>query len=69
MEYGIEHSNIDEFWLDLCRKKPEIFTSDQRPIYEDFKRYLREFFAGLLCREKILHSDNAFFVGVEVNFL
>ena len=65
MEYGIDYPSIEEFWIDLCKKKSPIFGVELKPSQDDFKKYLKEFYAGLLCRQKLNHQDNAFFCGLD----
>lgn len=50
MEYGIDFPSIEEFWIELCKKKAPIFGVELKPSLDDFKKYLKEFYAGLLCR-------------------
>ena len=55
MEYGIDYPSVEEFWIELCKKKAPIFGVELKPSLDDFKKYLKEFYAGLLCRQKLNH--------------
>jgi chromodomain-helicase-DNA-binding protein 3/chromodomain-helicase-DNA-binding protein 4 len=52
--------------LSLQWFKPETFKSDYRPQFEDFRRYVKEFYAILLEYEQFLEKRNIVFCDLDV---
>ena len=66
LEFGMDFSSIDAFWLELLKSRPSAFKKDSKPGFSDFKKYLKEFYSALLFFKRLDKLDNAVFCGLSV---
>ncbi|KRX09098.1 Zinc finger, FYVE/PHD-type [Pseudocohnilembus persalinus] len=66
MQFGTEFDNLQEFFNELCRQRPEYFNQNDKipPSFNDFRNYLKEFYAAILFHQQ-LDQHNAMFCGIE----
>ncbi len=64
LHFGIEFETIDIFLTNLINHKPDTFKGDLKPQYEEFKKYIKEFYAILLDGEYLAEKSNIVFCGI-----
>ena len=64
LQFGMEFEGVDSFLTALMNSKPLTFKNDMKPQYEEFKKYLKEFYAILLDANNFVDKDNIVFCGL-----
>jgi hypothetical protein len=66
LQFGIDFKSVEDFWTDLCTKKPEYFQREHKKVsLEVFKKYLKQFYITLICRDYIQEQENIMFCGID----
>lgn len=64
LHFGTEHDSLDALLQHIAQYKPSTFATDIRPHYDEFKKYVKEFYAILIDNNQ---TDNIIYCGLNHN--